>query len=122
MTGYEWGAAGLMLTVMLALFGYIWQTNLRIGKVENRLGKAETMLEPLWEIAKAALPKVLKLHNSPDMLWQVLNCDATEEEIQSVDERLKQVIEEASETDDSGRVLAAVVARWMVDLRRKKLK
>ena len=123
---WEWAPIGVLFTMILALFGYIWQTargvDARMSKLEEMMGKAETMLEPLWEVCKAALPKVLKLHSSPDPLWEALNCEVSEEKIDRTIERVRLEMEAAADNGDDSRTLAAALAIWALKVRKLKIK
>ncbi len=139
LTGLTW-AVGALITGMLALFGYIWQTNNstqksiaelkelnqkclgelkdEVAKVSERVAVQETMMEPLCEITKAAVPKILKLHNSPDLLEEALYGELDEEKLCVAEGRVKQELDSDPPTD---RLLPLALAQWLLGLRRKQL-
>ncbi len=89
-----------------------------VAKLSERMAVQETMMEPLCEITKAAVPKILKLHSSPDVLEDAFNGEPDEEKLLLAESRVEQELDSDPPID---RMLPLALAKWQLRIRRRDL-
>jgi hypothetical protein len=129
--------------VGIALAGWIFETNRSVGKLESnmnekfgilqkdfdkQLGEVReelehqgTMIEPFWNTLCENLPTILKMHNSPDPLWAVLNGDPTVDEVESLICRIQSELKVAIDKGEDAKAYGYIWALAMARARKSRL-
>ena len=125
-----WWAIGALFALTLTVIGLLFQikeslraisekADKQCKELTDRVSKIEATVEPLKEITMEAVPKMLKLHHSGDVLEEAF-CGPPDESRISVAEQMVQ--EEWDKPDNSpGRLLALTLAKWLLKVRREEL-
>lgn len=95
----------------------------RLTSNEKRTERALLITEPLWDSICSNLPGILKLHNSPDPLSNVLLDQDAPGEAEDLLKRMSDEVSKVRDTDPN-RALALCLALWAVrvKLSERKLK
>lgn len=127
----EW-AVGLLGGLFLLVAGWLWNLNRDLTKnmsdlkskvdtsmnvLDQRLTAQETKMGPLWKLCEEALPSILQIHKSPDLLREALDGDPDIEKIELAEAEVTRRQEEAEDPSEKFRLM---FARWMLAVRRQE--
>ncbi len=84
----------------------------------ERITRLEITMEPWREIMMKAVPSLLNLHHSPDVLAEAFEGPPDEERLKIAEQRVQQEWESNPSPD---RKLALLLATWLLKVRRNEL-
>lgn len=89
-----------------------------ISKLAERVMRLETTVEPLKQITMQAVPKMLNLHHSGDVLEEAFFGPPDPEKISVAEQRVQ---EEWDRNPPPERLLPLVLAKWLLAVKRREL-
>lgn len=139
-----WWAIGAQFALVTLLFGWVWkskddaaqaneETLAALAKAKEDLAKAqadscrefgeritrlEITMEPWRDIMMKAVPQILNLHHSPDVLADAFEGEPDPEKLEAAEAR---VSEEWAADPPGDRKLALLLAMWLLRVRRNEL-
>lgn len=127
-------AVGLLGGLFLLVVGWLWNLNRDLTKsmadlkakvdtnmnaLDQRVTAQETKMGPLWKLCEEALPVILKIHASPDLLREALDGDP---DIEKIDKADVEVTRRQLADSDPNTQFQLMFARWMLVVRRAEYK
>ena len=112
--------------------GFIWETRNKvsvleasftkeIAEVKAELERQGTMIEPFWQTLCDNLPAILKMHNSPDPLANVLHGTPTIEDVDNLISRIQDELSESINSGDNIKSYGYIMALAMARAKKKVL-